>query len=88
MSYGYDLVRPDGQRERSYRRSGAARPPRAALAARQEELAAGVIEAPADMTLEALAERYLAHKANGKKRSVRDDTRILKRRLIRPSGCP
>jgi integrase len=45
-----------------------------------------VIEAPADMTLAALAERYLAHKANGKKRSLRDDTRILKRRLIPAFG--
>jgi integrase len=87
MSYGYDLVRPDGQRERIVSAEwGSEIAALAALAARREELAAGVIEAPADMTLAALAERYLAHKANGKKRSLRDDTRILKRRLIPAFG--
>jgi integrase len=87
VSYGYHLILPNGKRERVVSAAwGSETAALAALAARQDELAAGVIEAPADMTLEALAERYLAHKANGKKRSLRDDTRILKRRIIPAFG--
>ncbi len=57
-----------------------------ALVARQDEAAAGRDGRPADATLGALTEAYLAHKANEGKRSLRNDAAILKKRLLPAFG--
>jgi integrase len=58
-----------------------------ALAKRQREIGAGQIERAVERTLGEVAEEYLAYKADKKKRSLADDTRIVRTRLLPTFGA-
>jgi integrase len=85
--YGYDTM-IDGKRER--RASAAWQTEAAAMEALTERLkavAAGQVQRPADLIFGALVEAYLAYKADQKKRSLREDRRILTKRLVPAFGA-
>lgn len=86
VAYGYDL-RVNGKRERKW--DAAWRAPadaRAALAARETEIAAGRVAPPEARTLKRLADEYLRCKTEHGKRSVAHDRRILESRLLPAFG--
>jgi integrase len=80
-AWGYQLM-VNGQRERKYDGKWTADDARAALVARQEELAAAPAPAPTERTLQQLAEEYLTYKEQRGKRSLKEDRRILATRLL------
>jgi integrase len=87
VSYGYD-VRIGGQRERTV--SAEWTTEAAALGALNQRLKDadhGKVSKPADATLGALVENYLQYKAARGKRSLREDRRILKTRLLPAFGA-
>src|SRR5262245_58666837 len=57
------------------------------MLARRRELEAGKIDRPADRTLGQLADEYLTYKEQHGKRSLREDRRILKKRLLPAFGA-
>jgi integrase len=85
-SYGYDLT-VNGHRDRQYSAEWQTKPEAMeAMLARRRELEAGKIERPADRSLGQLAEEYLTYKEQHGKRSLREDRRILKKRLLPAFG--
>jgi len=87
VSYGYD-VRIGGQRERCVSGEWTTEAEAVdALARRLKDAESGKVTRPAQTTLGALTEHYLRYKADGKKRSIREDTRILKTRLLPAFGA-
>ncbi len=87
VAYGYDL-RANGKRERRW--SGAWATETHALdelTRRLKEIEAGQGTPPERKTLGEVAEEYLRYKGDQKKRSLREDTRILKTRLLPAFGA-
>ena len=87
VSWGYDLRLANGTRERrvclEWRTETDALE---ALNGRLEEIKAGRLD-PVTVTLGQLAEEYLRYKGDHGKRSLREDTRILKKRLLPAFGA-
>ncbi len=86
VAYGYTLM-VNGKQERKV--SSAWQTEEAALAElaeRQKDIAAGRTDRP-DRTLAELAEEYLRYKADHGKRSLKDDERIIRRRLLPAFGA-
>ncbi|PYM44380.1 MAG: hypothetical protein DME16_21105 [Candidatus Rokuibacteriota bacterium] len=87
VSYGYD-ARIDGKRERYVSAAWTTEAEaHDGLARRLKDAANGKVTKPAQATLGALAEHYLRYKADGGKRSLKEDTRILKTRLLPAFGA-
>jgi integrase len=87
VSYGYD-ARISGRRERTV--SAEWTTEAAALEALNQRLKDadhGKVSKPADATLGALVENYLQYKTDQGKRSLREDRRILKTRLLPAFGA-
>lgn len=86
VAYGYTLM-VNGKQERKW---SSAWPTEevalAALADRQKAIAAGAVDRP-DRTLGEVAEEYVQYKADHGKRSVKDDARILRTRLLPAFGA-
>jgi integrase len=84
--YGYDL-RFNGERERRYDRAWRSEgEAQTALGARLQELEGGQIEPRAERTLGALVDEYLAYKTKQGKKSLKEDRRILKTRMLPAFG--
>jgi hypothetical protein len=87
VSYGYD-VRIDGRRERTVSTEWTTEAQALdALSSRMKDAEHGKVSKPADATLGALVETYLQYKAEKHKRSLREDRRILKSRLLPAFGA-
>jgi len=86
-AYGYTLM-VNGTRERKFSGDW---PTEAdaltALAERQQAIGAGVLEPPAEKTLDAVKAEYLQYKRDHGKRTVKDDERILERVLLPAFGA-
>jgi len=76
----------NGRRERKYDAAWTEDDARAALVARQAELAVPAAPAPTERTVQELAQEYLAYKAQRGKRSLKEDTRILATRILPAFG--
>ena len=77
VAYGYTLM-VNGRRERKVASEWLTESDALdALARRRKEIAAGMIERPADRTLGELVEEYVRYKTDQGKRTVEDDQRIL-----------
>src|SRR6266540_6332966 len=86
VSYGYD-ARINGQRERRWSADWTTETQaHEALTRRLTDAERGRIARPADTTLGALAEAYLRYKTDTGKRSLKEDRRILTRRLLPAFG--
>ena len=82
VAYGYTLM-VNGRRERKVASEWLTESDALdALARRRKEIAAGMIERPADRTLGELVEEYVRYKTDQGKRTVEDDQRILENRLL------
>jgi integrase len=87
VAYGFTLM-VNGKRERKFcsewlTEANAVE----ALAARQKAIGAGLVERPVDRTLGNLADEYLGYKGDQGKRSLKDDERIVRRRLLPAFGA-
>src|SRR5215471_10604603 len=81
-AFGYHLM-VEGKREKKFSSEWATEADAlAALAARQKEIAAGIMTRPADRTLAEVAEEYLAYKRSHGKRTVAEDARVLRVNLL------
>jgi integrase len=79
----------NGRQERKYNGAWSEDDARAALVARQEELAAppaAPVEEKPERTLQKVAEQYLAYKQANGKRSIDEDARILATRILPAFG--
>ncbi len=86
VAYGYTL-QIDGRQERRVSSEWLTEADALeALAGRRKEIAADLVERPADRTLGKLAEEYLRYKIDHGKRSVKDDKRIIETRLLPAFG--
>jgi integrase len=85
VAWGYTL-QIDGKQERKYDAAWTEDDARAALVARQEQLAAVPVTKPDVRALQELAQEYLAYKAQRGKRSLKEDTRILATRILPAFG--
>jgi integrase len=87
VAWGYTLM-VNGRQERKSDRTWTEDEARAALVARQEALQAGPPPPPpAERSLGELADEYLTYKAQRGKRSLKEDRRILKKRLLPAFGA-
>jgi integrase len=87
VSYGYD-VRIGGQRERTVSAEWTTEAQALdALSRRLKDAEHGKVSQPADASLGALVENYLQYKAERGKRSLREDRRILTKRLLPAFGA-
>lgn len=87
VSYGYD-VRINGHRERTVSAEWTTEAQaHDALSRRFKDAEHGKVAKPADATLGALVENYLQYKTDQGKRSLREDRRILKTRLLPAFGA-
>src|SRR6059036_3845139 len=87
VSYGYDLA-VNGKRERKFSAEWLTEAAALdALSERLKEIEAGQLLPPADRTLKQLADEYLQYKADRKKRSLREDRRILNTRVLPAFGA-
>lgn len=85
-SYGYDLT-ANGKRERHFSADWTtATQALTALLERQREIEAGQVERRAERTLGQLADEYLTYKEQRGKRSLKEDRRILAKRLLPAFG--
>lgn len=87
VSWGYTVM-VAGRRDKRFSREWQTEAQAwAALEARQQQIAAGQIQPPATRTLGELAAEYLAFKASHKKRSLKEDRRILTTRILPTFGA-
>ena len=88
VSWGYSLM-VDGQREKRFSREWQTEAQAwDALAQRQKEIAAGQVSTAAGRPARSaeLVEEYSGYKANKRKRSLKEDTRILTTRILPAFG--
>ena len=86
-AFGYTLT-VNGKRERKFssawlKEADALK----ALSERQEQIRGGRIERPEEATLGEVADRYLKYKEDHRKRSLKDDVRIFRHRLLPSFGA-
>ena len=82
VSYGYQLM-VNGKRERTVSATWQSEAEALdALTQRLKAIDTGRITRPADTTLGALVEHYPQYKADKGKRSLKEDTRILRRQIV------
>src|SRR5438094_3197720 len=87
VSYGYDLA-VNGKRERHFSTEWLTEADAlGALTARLKAIDAGQLVPPAARTLKELADEYLQYKTDRKKRSLREDRRIIKTRILPAFGA-
>src|SRR6266851_8243123 len=85
-SWGY-TVQVNGKQERKFDAVWTENDARDALSRRLKAIEAGRLTRPADATLAALADEYLSYKSNQQKRSLKEDRRIIKTRLLPAFGA-
>lgn len=84
-AWGYTLM-VNGRQERKYDGAWSEHDARQALVVRQEELRKPPLAAPAERTVQELAQEYLTYKEQRGKRSLKEDTRILATRILPAFG--